>query len=76
MVSAGAEPCTAIKQSDVVAGRDKRAATPAQARNFLDAMRGLFRWAHEARHVKIDPTAGVKNPPRKTGKWLPGVDRG
>ncbi|MGH6792151.1 MAG: tyrosine-type recombinase/integrase, partial [Methyloceanibacter sp.] len=39
--------------------------TPAQARNFLDAMRGLFRWAKHAGHVKVDPTAGVSNPPRK-----------
>lgn len=27
-------------------------------------MRGLFRWSLEAEHIKIDPTAGVKNPPR------------
>jgi hypothetical protein len=45
-------------------GRDRRANTPAQARNFLDAMRGLFRWAVKARLVKIDPTVGVDNPPR------------
>jgi integrase len=50
-----------------VAGRDRRSATPAQARNFLDAMRGLFRWAMEAKHVKVDPTAGIKNPPRAKG---------
>ena len=29
----------------IMAGRERRAATPSQARNFLDAMRGLFRWA-------------------------------
>lgn len=71
MAISGAEPYTAIKQSDVVAARDKRSATPAQARNFLDAMRGLFRWALEARHVKVDPTAGVRNPARKTGRGFP-----
>ena len=36
-------------------------------------MRGLFRWAKQARHVTLDPTAGVKNPKRKKGpgfrKW-------
>jgi len=54
-----------IQKSDIVAGKNARAHTPAQARNFLDAMRGLFRWALEAEQIKIDPTAGVKNPPRK-----------
>jgi integrase len=36
-------------------------------------LRGLFRWALDAEHMKIDPTAGVKNPKRKKGpgfkKW-------
>jgi integrase len=50
-----------------LAGRERRAATPAQARNFLDAMRGLFRWALDARLVKLDPTTGVKNPKRQKG---------
>ncbi len=65
--SAGSESYAKISRADIVAGRDRRAATPAQARNFLDAMRGLFRWAFEAGHVKADPTAGVKNPARKKG---------
>jgi integrase len=38
--------------------------TPAQARNFLDAMRGLFRWALDAGHVRVDPTLGIGRPPR------------
>ncbi|MGA7373258.1 MAG: tyrosine-type recombinase/integrase, partial [Methyloceanibacter sp.] len=33
-----------------------------------DAMRGLFRWALKAGLVKVDPTAGVHNPPRKRGE--------
>ena len=48
----------------IIAGRERRANTPAQSRNFLDAMRGLFRWALKAKHVKNDPTLGVENPPR------------
>ena len=41
-------------------------------RNFLDAMRGLFRWAVKARLVKADPTVGVDNPPRpKTEGFAP-----
>jgi integrase len=48
-------------------GRERRAHTPAQARHFLDTMRGLFRWAVEAGHAKHDPTAGVGNPKGKKG---------
>ncbi len=56
-----------ISKATIASGRDRRASTPAQARNFLDAMRGLFHWALEAQHVKVDPTVRVKNPSRKTG---------
>jgi integrase len=63
--SAGDKPYRKIDSAAVTAGRDRRADTPAQARNFLDAMRGLFRWAAEAKLVKHDPTLGVRNPPRK-----------
>jgi integrase len=69
--TAGHEPIRAITQKVITAGRDRRAATPAQARNFLDAMRGLFKWAQGAGHVTIDPTAGVKNPKRKKGPGFP-----
>jgi integrase len=69
----GDTPYVRVDTAAIVAGRDRRAATPAQARNFLDAMRGLFRWAKEAQHVTTDPTEGVKNPKRKKGpgfrKW-------
>ncbi|GAA2816909.1 site-specific recombinase XerD [Aminobacter aminovorans] len=57
----------AVSRKKILQGREDRAATPAQARNFLDAMRGLFRWALEAEHVAVDPTAGVKNPSRPKG---------
>lgn len=67
MAKSGFEPFRLITRKAVVAGRDRRKDTPAQARNFLDAMRGLFRWALEADHVTIDPTAGVTNPERKSG---------
>lgn len=71
--TAGNQPFNKIATGTIIAGRERRANTPAQARNFLDAMRGLFRWAFDAQHVKVDPTAGVKNPPRKKGpgfkKW-------
>ena len=71
IAKAGFETYRAISRQTITAGRDRRSATPAQARNFLDAMRGLFRWALEADLVKIDPTAGVKNPKRRKGAGFP-----
>ncbi len=65
--TAGHEPFARIITATILAGKERRAATPHQARNFLDAMRGLFRWAHAAKLVKVDPTAGVGNPKRKGG---------
>ncbi|TMJ86470.1 MAG: hypothetical protein E6G76_14410 [Alphaproteobacteria bacterium] len=66
--AAGAKPFAKITPEVIMAGRERRASTPAQARNFLDAMRGLFRWATEAKLVKQDPTVGVRNPPRKASE--------
>jgi integrase len=71
LAQAGHESAAAIRRSHIVAGRDRRASTPAQARNFLDAMRGLFRWAIDAGNVKADPTAGIKNPARPKGGGFP-----
>jgi integrase len=65
--TAGGKPFAKVTRAAIEAGRERRAATPAQARNYLDAMRGLFRWALKAKHVKLDPTAGVENPKRRKG---------
>ena len=65
--TAGQEPYARITQATILAGKERRAATPHQARNFLDAVRGLFGWAHNAKLVKVDPTTGVDNPKRKGG---------
>ena len=65
--SAGDKPFARISADIIIAGRERRAQTPHQARHFLDAMRGLFRWALKAQHVKRDPTAGVENPPQQKG---------
>lgn len=67
LAASGQEPAVKINQASIVAAKEARGKTPAQARNFLDAMRGLFQWALEAKHVKTDPTFGVKNPPRPKG---------
>jgi len=63
--TAGHEAYARITQATILAGKERRAKAPHQARHFLDAMRGLFRWAHKAGLVKADPTVGVDNPPRK-----------
>jgi integrase len=65
--TAGTQPIGRITSATIAAGRERRGTTPNQARHFLDTMRGLFRWAHEAKLVKTDPTAGVRNPPQKKG---------
>jgi integrase len=62
--TAGKEPFAKVTSVTIMAGRDRRAATPSQARHFLDTMRGLFRWAVKARMVKVDPTSGVDDPPK------------
>lgn len=67
LAESGHKPFARITAEHVTAGRDRRAKTPSQARNFLDAMRGLFRWAYKAKHVRVDPTASVDNPARRTG---------
>lgn len=50
--TAGTEPIGRIDRKAIVAGRERRASTPFQARHFLDTMRGLFKWAVEAEHIK------------------------
>ncbi|HEY7245319.1 MAG TPA: tyrosine-type recombinase/integrase [Xanthobacteraceae bacterium] len=67
LIQSGTKPYALITSRHIIDGRERRSTTPAQARNFLDLMRGLFAWAMEAQHVKVDPTATVKNPPRKKG---------
>lgn len=64
----GNEPYRAITRASILASREKRVTTPSQARNFLDAMRGVFRWAKGAALIEEDPTEGVANPKRPKGK--------
>ncbi len=60
LASAGDLPFRSIRRGDIRSGIDKRASTPAQANNFLKAMRGLFKWALDAEHVDADPTINLK----------------
>ena len=69
--SAGDLPVAAITRPKIEEGRDKRAQTPAQARHFLDALRGLFRWAYKSGLCKVDPTRGIEDPARKQTGGFP-----
>lgn len=62
----GEKPLSVITRKAIVAGRDRRKDTPAMARHFVETMRGLFRWAVDAEHVKEDPTRDVKVSKPKT----------
>jgi integrase len=71
IASAGREQYTAVKKPTIAAGRDRRGATPAQARHFLDTLRGLFKWAKGAGFVKDDPTADVEYPTQRKSQGFP-----
>lgn len=71
LATAGQDPASQITARAIRAGLERRSSTPAQARNFLDAMRGLFEWAAGAEHVRMDPTAGVKAPTRPKTQGFP-----
>lgn len=62
--SAGDMPLSEIGRKHILEGRDRRAHTPSQAKNFLSAMRGLFTWAVDADLIRADPTMGIKRPKR------------
>ena len=66
MEAAGKEPFAAIDKQTIREGIKRRLATPAQARHFLDCMRGLFKWAIESELAKSDPTTGLKVKKPKT----------
>lgn len=66
LAQGGEAPVSKIARKQIVAGIDRRRATPAAARHFLETMRGLFQWALDAELVSADPTMGVKAP-KKTG---------
>jgi len=57
--NAAASPYAAITKKTIIAGRERRSATPAQANNFVKAMRGLFAWAITADHMTTNPTDGI-----------------
>jgi integrase len=58
--TAGSVPLKDITADTIRAGRERRAATPHAANNFLKAMRGFFAWAVEEELATVNPTKGVK----------------
>jgi integrase len=50
-----------VDKSLIIRTRDDKRDTPSEANNFLDAMRGLFKWAVDADLVRNNPTSGIKN---------------
>ena len=65
--SAGDKAFVRITSTTIRDGCERRAQTPAQARHFLDTMRGLFKWAAKAGLIKMDPTIGIDNPQIRKG---------
>jgi integrase len=64
--TAGTKELAKITRKTIIDGRERRAATPFAARNFLETMRGLFAWAVESELVKTNPTEDVKAARPKT----------
>lgn len=58
--TAGTVPLRDISADVIRAGRERRAAKPHAANNFLKSMRGFFAWAVEESFVAVDPTKGVQ----------------
>lgn len=71
IATAGTQPLARVDRKAVIAGRERRAATPFQAKHFVAALRGLFAWALDNDHVKMDPTADVKVRKPKTDGFPP-----
>ena len=59
-VKHGDKPVAQMSAKHVRMLRDEKAAFPGAARNWLKALRALFRWAVEKDEAPHDPTIGVK----------------
>jgi integrase len=58
--AAGNDRFADVTKKTITAAIERRQESPFAARDFLKAMRGLFRWAIDAGHVEADPTEGVR----------------
>lgn len=55
LANGGDQDVRVITKAKIIEGRERRATTPAAARNFIETMRGLFKWAKEAELVSVNP---------------------
>jgi integrase len=66
LAESGSVAFARIERKHVTDGIDRRRARPAAARHFLEALRGLFKWALAAGLAAADPTAGVRTPRKRS----------
>ena len=59
--TAGVAPYKSVTKAAIVAGRERRAKTPAAANNFLAVMRALLKWAVDNDFLDASPTDGVRD---------------
>ena len=76
LATAEHQPVSAINEAAVIAGRERRAATPASAQAFIDTLHGLFKWAVSVKLAASDPTLNVKVKTRakRKGGYPPWTD--
>ena len=67
------EYSAAMPQSQLILLRDKKAATPGAADNFIKAVRAMYAWGTDRGHCKANPAAGIGKINRGTGAtaWTP-----
>lgn len=73
MASEVGEYAAAMPQTQLVLLRDKKAATPGAADNFVKAVRAMYAWGIERGHCKANPAVGIGKINRGTGAkaWTP-----
>ncbi len=76
LATAEHQPVSAINEVAIIAGRERRAATPASAQAFIDTMHGLFKWAVSVKLATSDPTLNVKvkTKSKRKGGYPPWTD--
>jgi integrase len=76
LATAEREPISAINEAAIIAGRERRAATPASAQAFIDTLHGLFKWAVSVKLASSDPTLSVKvkTKSKRKGGYPPWTD--
>ncbi len=76
LATAEHQPVSAINEAAVIAGRERRAATPASAQAFIDTLHGLFKWAVSMKLAASNPTLNVKvkTKSKRKGGYPPWTD--